>query len=188
LIVLVVAELRKLHDAASRASREVGARSLTLEKLPDNRFDELPLLDIVKLVEAHIERLRPELVLTHHPGDLNVDHRMTFEAALTATRPIAGQPVRTLLSFEIPSSSEWSFHRIGPEFRPNVFVDVSSTIERKMTAMREYAHEMHPFPHPRSAEALTAIAMRWGSVAGLKSAEAFELVRAIDPELFPSTD
>lgn len=176
-----VDKLRKLHEAASRAAREVGAHSPTLENLPDNRFDQVPLLDVIRLVEGHIERLRPHLVITHHPGDLNVDHRITFRAVLTATRPIAGHPVRTLLTFEVPSSSEWSFNHVGPEFRPNVFVDVSSTIERKIGALNQYSDEARVFPHPRSAEALRAIAMRWGSVSGLQAAEAFELVRSIDP-------
>lgn len=172
--------LEKLHLAASGAAEQVGARSLTLENFPDNRFDTLPLLEVVKRVEAHIDRLCPTIVFTHHPGDLNIDHRRTFEAVLTATRPLPDHPVKTLLTFEIPSSSEWAFHRTGSEFRPNVFFDVAATLDRKITAMSAYADEARPFPHPRSPEALRAIAMRWGSVAGLRAAEAFELVRSID--------
>ncbi len=118
---------------------------------------------------------------THHAGDLNVDHGVIHRAVLTATRPIAGQPVRDIYAFEVPSSTEWAFQRIEPAFRPNVFVDISGTIEAKIAAMECYESEARAFPHPRSPEALRAIATRWGSVVGCAAAEAFELVRSIRP-------
>ena len=139
----------------------------------------MPLLDLVKLVEELVEKLKPEVIYTHHPGDLNVDHGLLHRAVLTATRPMAGQPVRDIYAFEVPSSTEWAFQRLEPCFRPNVFVDVSGTLETKIAAMSCYEGESRQFPHPRSPEALRAIASRWGSVMGCRAAEPFELVRSI---------
>ena len=119
------------------------------------------------------------MVYTHHPGDLNIDHALTYRAALTATRPLAGSVVRELYSFEIASSTEWAFQSLTPAFRPNTFVDVSTTIEQKIRAMEAYESEVRTFPHPRSPEALRAIAHRWGSVMGAQYGEAFELIRAV---------
>jgi LmbE family N-acetylglucosaminyl deacetylase len=119
------------------------------------------------------------VVYTHHPGDLNIDHALTYRAALTATRPLAGSVVRELYSFEIASSTEWAFQSLTPAFRPNTFVDVSTTIEQKIRAMEAYEREVRTFPHPRSPEALRAIAQRWGSVMGTQYGEAFELIRAV---------
>jgi len=113
---------------------------------------------------------------------LNVDHGVIHRAVLTATRPMAGQPVREIYAFEVPSSTEWAFHSVQPVFRPNVFVDVSATLETKIAAMACYESEARKFPHPRSAEALRAIAMRWGSVVGCAAAEAFELIRSVRPK------
>src|SRR5262249_37293521 len=143
------------------------------------RFDTLPLLEVVKIVEALIEQLRPEIVYTHHGGDLNVDHQVTHRAVLTATRPTEGHPVREVYAFEIASSTEWAFQRFEPMFRPNVFVNVARDLDTKIAAMAAYDTESRPFPHPRSPEALRAIAARWGSVAGCAAAEAFELIRSV---------
>lgn len=168
-----------LETDARNAAKVLGVPRISFEGLPDNRFDELPLLDVVKRVERLIEESAPDTIYTHHPGDLNIDHQITFRAVLTASRPIPGCTIREIYSFEIPSSSEWAFGQTGPIFKPNVFVDIESTIETKIKGMECYAGEVRPFPHPRSPEALRAIARRWGSVAGLEYAEAFELIRSI---------
>jgi LmbE family N-acetylglucosaminyl deacetylase len=172
-------ELEALHQSAREAGKILGAKRVSLHKLPDNRFDTVPLLEIVKTVEQLIAKHAPEVIYTHHAGDLNVDHQLTARAVLTATRPIAGQTVREILAFEVPSSTEWAFQQLLPVFRPNVFVDVSATLELKLRAMERYESEARQFPHPRSRQALEAIAHRWGSVAGVQAAEAFELVRAL---------
>ena len=158
-------------------------KNLTVHDLPDNRLDTVPLLDVVKIVESLVERLQPEVIYTHHAGDLNVDHGVIHRAVLTATRPVTGQPVREIYAFEVASSTEWAFQRIEPAFRPNVFVDITRTIEAKIAAMECYETEARKFPHPRSPEALRALATRWGSVVGCAAAEAFELVRSVRPYL-----
>jgi LmbE family N-acetylglucosaminyl deacetylase len=172
-------QLAGLHRQARAAADKLGARSLFLHKLPDNRLDTMPLLEVVKVVEELVDRMKPEVIYTHHPGDLNVDHGVIHRAVLTATRPVAGQTVREIYAFEVLSSTEWAFGSLQPAFRPNVFVDVSATLETKIAAMACYETETREFPHPRSAEALRAAAMRWGSLAGCQAAEAFELVRSV---------
>lgn len=170
--------VQELQHQAEAAAEILGA-SICFHDLPDNQFDAVPLLSIIQRVEREIHRVQPEVVYTHHPSCLNIDHRRLFEAVLTATRPMAGCPVRELYAFEVPSSTEWAF-RVADGFRPNVFVDVTETLETKIRAMQCYAGEARPAPHPRSPEILRAIARRWGSVCGREYAEAFELIRKID--------
>lgn len=169
----------KLHSTASRVARVLGVEDVYQYKLPDNCMDTVPLLEVVKIIEGLIEKVKPEVVYTHHEGDLNIDHVITARAVLTATRPVSGCPVREIYSFEIPSSTEWSFARGSSAFRPNVFIEITDTLKLKIDAMSLYEGEVRPFPHPRSPEALTCIAKRWGSVVGCSSAEAFELIRLI---------
>ncbi len=176
-------QLVQLHRQAHAAAEKVGVKKVHLHQLPDNRLDTVPLLEVVKRVEDLIDRIKPEVIYTHHAGDLNIDHGIIHRAVLTATRPIAGQPVREIYTFEVPSSTEWAFQRIEPAFRPNVFVDITRTLEAKIAAMECYETEARKFPHPRSPEALRALATRWGSVVGCAAAEAFELVRCIRPEI-----
>lgn len=171
--------MKNLHAHAQQAADKIGAKELILCKLPDNRLDTVPLLEVVKTVEDLVARLNPEIIYTHHPGDLNVDHGVVHRAVLTATRPMSGQCVREVYAFEVPSSTEWAFQRLEPSFRPNVFVDITDSLETKIAALACYDTETRAFPHPRSAEALRAIATRWGSVAGLQAAEAFELIRSV---------
>lgn len=173
------AALLWLKAQARAANTAWQARTVEFGGLPDNRFDDVPLLEIVKRVERWIEAWRPEVIYTHHPGDLNIDHSLTFRAVLTATRPMAGAPVKDLYAFEVPSSTEWAFRRIEPSFRPNVFVDISKTIDVKVEALQRYEEEVRVFPHPRSPEALRALARRWGSAVGVPYAEAFELIRSV---------
>jgi LmbE family N-acetylglucosaminyl deacetylase len=168
-----------LAEHAQAAGATLGATTVTLHDLPDNRFDTVPMLDIVKIVEAAIDEVAPSVVYTHHGGDLNVDHVATHRAVLTATRPLPGGGIDEVLAFEVPSSTEWSFQRLGEAFRPNVFVDVSDTLATKLRALACYESEARRFPHPRSEEAVSAAARRWGSVAGLLAAEPFESIRSI---------
>jgi LmbE family N-acetylglucosaminyl deacetylase len=172
--------LDALRADARAAAAELGVPAVLFGGLPDNRFDDLALLDVVKQIEAWIEETRPDVIYTHHPGDLNIDHGVAFRAVLTATRPGASaHRVREVLAFEVPSSSEWAFGRIDAAFCPNVFVDATTTIERKVAAMAKYRGESRPSPHPRSPDKIRALAEYRGAASGLRYAEAFELIRSL---------
>ncbi len=171
--------IKDLQSRSRQVSKLIGAKELCLYDFPDNQFDTVPLLGIVKIVEKLINRFQPQIVYTHHVGDLNIDHVITHRAVMTATRPIAGCPVKEIYAFEVSSSTEWAFGQFQPAFQPNVFVDISATLETKIQVMQIYESEARLFPHPRSPEALRATAKRWGSVVGLEYAEAFELIRSV---------
>jgi LmbE family N-acetylglucosaminyl deacetylase len=168
--------LASLHSDALKSAQVLGVRDVHFENLPDNRFDGLELLDIVKKIEGHMHRFKPEWVFTQHGGDLNLDHSITFRATLTAARPLPHSSLRAIYAYEVPSSTEWAFQKIAPPFEPNLFFDISPTLSKKLEAMGCYSSEMRPFPHPRSEEALTAVARRWGSVVGTAAAEAFQVI------------
>ncbi len=165
-----------LRAAAQGAAATIAATSVRVLSFPDNRFDTVPLLDLVKAVEVVVADVRPDVVLTHHRGDLNVDHRQTFASTLTACRPLPESSVCTILSFETPSATEWG---ASVNFTPTYFVNISKTLAEKIEALRQYDREMRPFPHPRSYEAVTHLAAWRGATIGVPAAEAFEVVRAI---------
>lgn len=171
--------MEELWNQSRAVAQRLSAENVFFGNLPGNRFDTVPLLDIVEMVESLVNNLHSYTIYTHCGGDLNVDHQITHRAVLTATRPMKGCPVKEIYTFEVPSSTEWAFGQFEPVFRPNVFVDITKTLEIKVQAMQLYESEARPFPHPRSPEALRAIAHRWGSIVGYEAAEAFELIRAI---------
>ena len=174
------ARIEELRSHAKESSMIIGYEGISFEDYPDNRMDSADLLDIVRSVERCVEDFRPHVVLTHHHGDLNIDHRICCQAVLTACRPLPGSPVCELLCFETPSSTEWGFPYYKNGFSPNCFIDISDTIEAKIDGMNCYKTEVRPSPHPRSPEQLYAIARRWGGVVGSEYAEAFEQVFRID--------
>jgi LmbE family N-acetylglucosaminyl deacetylase len=167
------------RDRAHRAGALLGAREVRLQGLPDQKLDTLPLLEITRVIEEEIHRVRPEWVFTQHGGDLNLDHAITFRATLTATRPMAGGIVRHLYSYEVPSSSEWAFGQFDPRFQPSVFFDITAHLETKLAAMAIYESETRPSPHPRSLDAIRALARLRGASAGFTAAEAFHCVRCL---------
>ena len=170
-------ELAARRAAAQSACRILGAQSVHFDDLPDNRLDSLPLLDITQRVEALIAQHRPKTVFTHHAGDLNIDHRRVHQAVITACRPQRGHPVRTLLCFEVPSSTEWQPPGSGTPFEPNWFVEISTTLERKLAALDAYAAELRDWPHPRSRQGVEHLARWRGATVGVEAAEAFMLAR-----------
>ncbi len=172
-------ELKQLKAEAEQAAKLLGIKKVFFRDFPDNRFDTVPLLEIVKAIEEVKEGLKPEIVYTHHQGDLNVDHQLAFRATLTACRPVKGETVKGIYSFEVPSSTEWNSPEAENYFVPNVFVNISETFGKKMEALKAYKSEAQEYPHPRSPETLEAIAKRWGGSVGMGLAEAFRLVRWI---------
>lgn len=174
--------LRHRQQAARQAAAILGCTVETLS-MPDNRMDGLDLLDVVKLIETTISRLQPCTVLTHHVGDVNIDHRIVHEAVLAACRPQPSHPVRELLFFEVPSSTEWRPPGSGQPFQPNLFIDISKTLAVKLKALETYANELREFPHPRSMRAVEALALWRGATIGVEAAEAFILGRQLITDL-----
>ncbi len=166
-------------SAAHAAAATLGIGEVQFLGLPDNRLDSVNLLDVVKPIEHIVQEFRPSVIYTHHGGDLNVDHRISHEAVLTACRPQPGASVSRILFFETPSSTEWADPSIGPAFRPTCFVGIAEQMSRKTAALRLYEEEMRPFPHARSLEAIEALARTRGCAAGLPAAEAFVILREI---------
>ncbi len=173
------AAVKALERAARKAAKALGAGPVSFGRLPDNRFDSVDLLEVVKIVEKEVGRAAPQAVFTHFWGDLNVDHRLTFEAVMAACRPLPGAAVREIYSFEVPSSTGWAGPGPARAFAPTVYVDVGRYLLRKLEALAAYASELRPAPHPRSPESVEAQARFRGAEAGLEAAEAFVLVREV---------
>lgn len=174
-------ELATHRQNIAVAQAAIGYQSVSLYGFPDNRFDSVPLLDIIKIVEKEKTNFRPEVIFTHHGGDVNIDHQRTFEAVLTANRPLSHEIVKTILTFETPSGTEWRSPTDPRHFIPNVFFEVSgANMEAKIKGMESYEFERRAYPHPRSPDALRIVSQRWGVVIGRSYAEAFMLIRNIN--------
>lgn len=169
-------EIKELKKQALRANRILGARDVFIYNFPDNRFDTVPFLDIVKVIEEAKQKVRPNIIFTHYEKDLNIDHQIVYRAVITATRPLCNEGVKQIYSFEVPSSTEWHYPL---SFSPDTFFGIDKYLEYKLKAMKAYKSELKVFPHPRSLEGIRLNAQYWGMHIGLKSAEPFKAIRVI---------
>jgi LmbE family N-acetylglucosaminyl deacetylase len=171
--------LKMLRHSSQKAGKILGVKEISFHDFPDNSFDTVPFLTLVKCVEREIEKAGPEVIYTHFYGDLNIDHRLTFEACLTAARPLPGKAISRILCFETFSSTEWQAPIVEKNFVPNWFEEITGFMNKKKEALMAYSSEMRPYPHPRSLEGCEIAAKRWGLKIGLPKAEAFWLMREI---------
>lgn len=173
-------ELEIHRSNIENARLAIGFHSTGIYQFADNRFDSVDLLDLVKVIEKEKSEFNPEIIFTHHGGDTNIDHRRTFEAVVTAIRPMNHEKVHTLICFETPSSTEWQAFNYPNPFLPNLYLCISEeNLNAKIKGMESYEFEKRAYPHPRSPEALKIQAQRWGVATGNDFAEAFMVIRSI---------
>ncbi len=173
-------EQKNLIEEAEKAAKILGINQIFFENFPDQKYDSISFLEIVKAIERIKKKIKPSIIFTHHSGDLNLDHQITFKAVLTACRPTKEETVKEIYSFEVPSSTEWGIPKRRNYFIPNIFFDISNTFNKKIEALKFYQSEIRDYPHPRSIKGVEIIARRWGTVVGKELVEAFELIRKIN--------
>lgn len=166
------------YQALDKSCEILGIQNVYTSNFPDNQMDSVPLLDVVKFIESKVD-FNPDLIFTHHPNCLNIDHSIAFKATTTAFRPQYGHP-QNLYSFYIPSSTEWN---PLANFNPNTFIDISEQQEDKRNALNCYEDELKSYPHARSIKAIDNLCRHWGNQVGLEFAEAFVLQRSIQKSI-----
>src|SRR5574344_634826 len=169
-------EIEILNSEIKKANDTIGIKKTFIYNFPDNRFDSVDLLDIVKVISKVKEELKPDIIFTHYENDLNIDHQIIYKAVITATRPMQNESVKEIYSFEILSSTEWNYPL---SFLPDTFFDIEDTLDLKISAMKEYKSELCIYPHPRSIEGIELNAQYQGMRVGKKYVEAFKSVRVI---------
>ncbi|MGE5545972.1 MAG: PIG-L deacetylase family protein [Solirubrobacterales bacterium] len=175
------AEQAELADQMRRAAEVIGFETTTVFGFPDNRMDTVSRMDLAQALMPLVQDYRPDLVITHHPGDYNWDHTLTFDAVMMAARPNPPDHAPSeIWTFEVPSSTERAWQDGARAFHPNLYVNAAATIDQKKLALMYYRSEYRAYPHPRSVEALEYLARRRGSEVGLAYAEAFHVVRRVE--------
>ncbi len=172
----VINEINQIKLDAEEASKIIKVNKLEIVGKNCCRFDKIPILNIIKIIEKKIDDYKPDRIYTHNFSDANIDHGIISKATQIATRPFPDQCVKEVFLMEILSSTEWNFSSC---FRPNFYVDITKTIDKKIEALNKYSGELSAFPYPRSEQAILSLAKKRGSEVGLKNAEAFVLLRSI---------
>ena len=165
-------------EETEKAAALLGITSITRTNFDDNRFDTIPILELIKAVENVKDKIRPDLIITHDFSDLNVDHRLTHQAVMTTFRPNVEYNRFRIMTFETLSSNEWQDQAMS-SFHPNCYVDITKYFIKKIEAMKCYKSEIKSYPHPRSLKGIEYLARKRGMEVCVEYAEAFRIVREI---------
>ena len=167
-------EIRKKE--IENVKKILGIKEIFYLDYPTVKLDTIPQKEINDTLYKIVNSVKPDIAYIPFKGDLNKDHRILFEASLVTLRPL-NHKCKKILAYEVLSETEWG--REIEIFKPNVYVDITDTLSIKLNAMKAYKSELKPFPHPRSLEAIEALALKRGSEIGVRYAESFYLVREI---------
>lgn len=171
--------IEEKKEETKKASEIVGIKNVFYGNLQDMRLDQTDHIEINKVIEDIIRKIKPDTVFTHYWGDVNLDHRRVYESTMVSTRPVFGQCVKEVYCYSVPSSTEWE-PAVHHGFLPNYFVDISDYVDAKSNAIKAYKTELREFPHPRSVEAVTVQDNAAGLRCGItKSCEEFILLRRV---------
>jgi len=174
-----VKKINNRKVASIKASKILGFKWLAQYDFPDNELDKISLLEIIKKIESHKKKINPHIVLTHNFTDLNIDHRLVAEATLTAFRPEPNQQLEELITFEVPSATDFRQLKNQKNFLPNYFVNIKDELKFKIKAIKTYKNEVKVAPHSRSLDGVKNLSKLRGNQSGLKNVEAFEIIRKI---------
>ncbi|MBR6027692.1 MAG: PIG-L family deacetylase [Clostridia bacterium] len=172
-------EMVQRQKREATASHELMGVQTYFMDLPVVGLREMPTRDLNRAFQEAMNELQPDVVFLPHKGDMHIDHRMTIEAAMVALRPVAFPNLRGLYAYETLSETDWNTPSVDNAFIPTFFVDITEEMETKLEAMRCHASQLLDYPHPRSLEALKALAMHRGSTLCRPYAEAFMTLRQL---------
>lgn len=173
------AQVDQVRDEAKSAHRQLGVRDTHFLDLPAAELDQLPHADLNAAIARIVSDLKPATIFIPFVGDLHLDHRLVFEAALVAVRPRGDAYPRCILAYETLSETNWSAPTLAPAFHPNVFIDISDHLDAKLAAFSCFASQVREFPDERSLTTIEALARLRGSTVTRSAAEAFMLIREV---------
>jgi LmbE family N-acetylglucosaminyl deacetylase len=174
--------IQQTRQEVGRAQEVLGtSRTIFLEGFPAAMLDTVPHSRLNSSISDELEEVQPDILFIPFHGDLHRDHRLVSESALVAARPNSSNLPRAIYAYETLSETNWNAAHQAGAFVPNTYLDISPFLDRKIEAMGKYEMQLKPFPHERSLEALQALARSRGAAVRFKAAEAFMLLRAVDP-------
>ena len=171
-------KIKERKIALHKSSKNLGIKKIFKENLDDNELDKYSNLKITKILEKYIDKIKPDTIFTHHEADLNIDHKKVYQATITASRPYKRNFIKNILAFEIPSSTESQYGK--KFFKPNYFVNITSTIRKKKKSLKIYKNQFTKKNTPLNIKYIINYTKMRGGAVAFKYSEAFEVIRIIN--------
>jgi N-acetylglucosamine malate deacetylase 1 len=172
--------IKKVREEALDAHRILNVKETRFLEFIAPNLDLESRAQISRSIEKIIKEFDIQILFLPHRGDIHHDHRIVFESALVAARPVKDCPVKCIYSYETLSETEWAAPFASETFIPNVFFCIENNLDVKLNAFQCYKTQVKIFPGSRSVEAIKALAVFRGVTIGKKAAESFMLIREIN--------
>ncbi len=143
----------------------------------DNRYlDAKPLHTLIRNIETEtkvsISKIKPTIVAIPTIKSHHQDHLHVHKACIAALRPLSTPIANIVISYEAPEHSRWS---TGGVFEPNMYIDISKFLNKKIQSFYKYKSQVKP--GGRDKNTITNHAEYRGKEVGKKYCEAYFIHR-----------
>ena len=172
-------QVQQVRNECMEADRLLGVKQTIFMDFPASMLESVSRYEFNGAFLKLIQDIKPDIVFIPHRGDMQIDHKMTVDAAMVALRPKYDHIVKKIYAYETLSETGWDIPNTVNEFIPTCYIDISDVLESKLEAINIFKSQISDFPNARSLETIKALAQYRGSMMNLKAAEAFMLIREI---------
>lgn len=172
-------QVQQVRNECMEADRLLGVKQTIFMDFPASMLESVSRYEFNGAFLRLIHDTKPDIVFIPHRGDMQIDHKMTVDAAMVALRPKYDHIVKKIYAYETLSETGWDIPNTVNEFIPTCYIDISDVLESKLEAINMFKSQISDFPNARSLETIKALAQYRGSMMNLKAAEAFMLIREI---------
>jgi N-acetylglucosamine malate deacetylase 1 len=171
--------VKKREEEINKVKKLFDFSSVNKLGLSTTKVDEYSTSDLISKISSVINEVKPDIIYLPFNGDVHSDHKHIFDAAYSCTKSFRYPFIKKIYMMETLSETEFSLSTKEDSFVPNVFVDISEYMDRKIEAMKIYESEMGDHPFPRSERNLRALATYRGATSRCNYAESFMLIKEI---------
>jgi N-acetylglucosamine malate deacetylase 1 len=171
--------IKERNDEIQKVGTLFGFDSISKLNLPTTKVDEHGMSELVAKISSVINKIKPNIIYLPFKSDVHSDHKYIFEASYSCTKSFRYPFIEKIYMMETLSETEFSLSTKEDSFVPNVFVDISKYMDKKIEAIKIYENEIHDHPFPRSEKNIKALATYRGAIANCEYAESFMLVKEI---------
>jgi len=167
------------EDEIIKVERLFDFNSVNRLGLPTTKIDEYSMGELISKISSVFNKVKPNIIYLPFKGDVHSDHKYIFDAAYSCSKSFRYPFIKKIYMMEVLSETEFSVSTKEDSFIPNVFVDISNYMDRKIETMKIYESEMDIHPFPRSERNIRALATYRGAASNCNYAESFMLLKEI---------
>lgn len=143
------------------------------------KLDELPYGELTEKISQVTKSIQPDIIYLHNRSDVHSDHRISFEAIISAIKSFNNPFINKVYMYETISETDFAPALQENAFLPNYYVDITNYMDKKIEIMKIFSSEIKEHPFPRSEKNIRALATFRGAQCNSEYAEAFMLLKEI---------